>query len=212
MTAEKSIAGLYFTGALVKLKNELIGQDNMTITLMRHGKPDHSLPGRRSALAMAEWCEAYDLAEICDLPPERSLRLAAGAEVIVTSTLPRARSSLEKLGRTAHKVDALYCEVAMPVMPLTFPALPPALWLPLLRVMWIFGYAWQVESYAQAKQRAALAAEQLIQLSASGHVLLVGHGIMNKLIARRLRHLGWLGEKHASSRYWSSAIYHPPVI
>ena len=59
----------------------------MTITLMRHGKPDHHLPGRRSALAMAQWCEAYDLAEICDRPPERSLRLAALAQVIVTLSL-----------------------------------------------------------------------------------------------------------------------------
>ncbi|MTD27503.1 histidine phosphatase family protein [Erwinia sorbitola] len=184
----------------------------MTITLMRHGKPDHYLPGRRSALAMAEWCEAYDLAEICDLPPERSLRLAADADIIVTSTLPRALSSLAKLGQSASHVDAIYREAALPVMPLAFPALPPLLWLPLLRAMWLFGYKGQVESYAQAKQRAIMAAEQLIQLSAKGNVLLVGHGIMNKLIARRLRHLGWLGEKHASSRYWSSAIYHPPVI
>lgn len=184
----------------------------MTITLMRHGKPDHSLPGRRSALAMVEWCEAYDLAEICDLPPERSLRLAAEATVIVTSTLPRAQSSLAKLGRSPSRIDEIYREVALPVMPLAFPALSPQLWLPLLRAMWLFGYAGQVESYAEAKQRAAMAAEQLIQLATEGDVLLVGHGIMNKLIARHLRHLGWLGEKHASSRYWSSAIYHPPVI
>jgi len=184
----------------------------MTITLMRHGKPDHHLPGRRSALAMAEWCEAYDLAEICDLPPERSLRLAAEAAVIVTSTLPRARSSLAKLGKPASHIDELYCEVAMPVMPLTFPALPPLFWLPVLRCLWLFGYAGKVESCTQARQRAILAADRLIALSAEGNVLLVGHGIMNKLIARRLRHLGWLGENHASSRYWSSAIYHPPVI
>jgi len=184
----------------------------MTITLMRHGKPDHSLPGRRSSLAMAEWCEAYDLAEICDLPPERSLRLAAEADWIVTSTLPRAISSLAKLGRHANRIDAIYREVALPVMPLAFPTLSPLLWLPLLRMMWLLGYAGQVESYAEAKQRAVLAADRLIALSAEGNVLLVGHGIMNKLIAGRLRHLGWLGEKHASSRYWSSAIYHPPVI
>lgn len=184
----------------------------MTITLMRHGKPDHHLPGRRSALAMAQWCEVYDLAEICDHPPERSLRLAARAQVIVTSPLPRARSSLAKLGRPAQQVDALYREVAMPVMPLAFPALPPVLWLPLLRAMWLFGYKGEVESYAEAKQRAARAALQLIALSRHGDVLLVGHGIMNKLIARQLRKLGWLGEKHASSRYWSSAIYHPPLI
>lgn len=65
----------------------------MTITLMRHGKPHHPPSGRRSAQAMMQWCDAYDLAEICDLPPDRSLRLAGEADIIVTSPLPRARSS-----------------------------------------------------------------------------------------------------------------------
>ena len=184
----------------------------MTIILMRHGKPDHAQHGRLPALAMAAWCEAYDMSLVAEMPPERCREVAATADYIVASPLPRALSSLEKLGLEAVSVDPLFSEVSLPVMRLGYPHLPPGFWLLLLRLLWLGGYAGTVESYQQAEQRARLAAAKLITLSEQGNVLLAGHGIMNKLIARQLRKQGWLAEKHASSRYWSTAIYHPPLI
>ncbi|HBV40442.1 MAG TPA: histidine phosphatase family protein [Erwinia sp.] len=184
----------------------------MTIILMRHGKPDYAQSGRLPALAMEAWCEAYDMSRVGDMPPDRCREVAATAEYIVTSPLPRARSSLEKLGLEAAAIDPLFSEVSLPVIRLPSPHLPPAFWLMILRLMWLGGYAGTVESYQQAEQRAQRAADRLIALSAQGNVLLAGHGIMNKLIARQLRKQGWLAEKHASSRYWSTAIYHPPFI
>ncbi|MEI2266073.1 histidine phosphatase family protein [Erwinia sp. CGal63] len=184
----------------------------MTIILMRHGKPDHAQHGRLPALAMAAWCEAYDMSLVAEMPPERCREVAATADYIVASPLPRALSSLEKLGLEAVSVDPLFSEVSLPVMRLGYPHLPPGFWLLLLRLLWLGGYAGTVESYQQAEQRARLAAAKLIALSEQGNVLLAGHGIMNKLIARQLRKQGWLAEKHASSRYWSTAIYHPPLI
>ncbi|KAB8311638.1 histidine phosphatase family protein [Erwinia endophytica] len=184
----------------------------MTIILMRHGKPDYHPGGRLPAMAMAQWCEAYDLSLVEDTPPEKCQRIAATADYIVTSPLPRARSSLAKLGLEAASVDALFSEVSLPVMRLGYPHLPPSVWLSLLHMFWFCGYAGSVESLQQAEQRAKQAASRLIELSALGNVLLVGHGIMNKMIARQLRKEGWLAEKHASSRHWSTAIYHPPFI
>jgi len=184
----------------------------MTIILMRHGKPDHVSDGRLSALAMADWCETYDMSLVQDMPPERCRQVAATADYVVASPLPRAQSSLEKLGLQAAAVDPVFSEVSLPLMRLGYPNLPPAFWLFMLRILWLGGYAGSVESYRQAQQRAQLAADRLIELSKQGNVLLAGHGIMNKLIARQLRKQGWLAEKHASSRYWSTAIYHPPLI
>nr|MBA2815870.1 40-residue YVTN family beta-propeller repeat-containing protein [Candidatus Pantoea persica] len=86
------------------------------------------------------------------------------------------------------------------------------MWLALLRLLWLCDYAGQSESLRRARTRAAQAAEKLIALSERGTVLLLGHGLMNKMIARELRKRGWQAEKHASSRYWSSAIYHRPFI
>ncbi|AUX73811.1 hypothetical protein [Erwinia pyrifoliae] len=138
---------------------------------------------------MTRWCETWDLAEICDRPPDSSLHLSGLADIIVTSPLPRARSSLEKLGKTANRVVALYSELTLLVMPLAFPALPPFIWLPLLRALGLFGYSGKVEFHEQAKQRAA---EQLAQ---HGNVLLMKHGMMNTLISRPPRKLGGRGEQ-----------------
>ncbi|WP_312242210.1 histidine phosphatase family protein [Pantoea sp.] len=184
----------------------------MTIILMRHGKPDHQAGGRLNAQALAAWCEAYDLALVCDSPPPRSVAIASQAQVIVTSPLPRARSSLAKLGMQASEVDALFSEVEIPILPSERIWLPALLWLALLRLLWLCGYAGRAESVQGARERAEQAADKLVALSRNGTVLLVGHGIMNKMIARALRKRGWQAEKHASSRHWSTAIYHRPFI
>ncbi|WP_342754809.1 histidine phosphatase family protein [Pantoea sp. MBD-2R] len=184
----------------------------MSIILMRHGKPDHHPGGRLPALAMEQWCEAYDMSRVEDAPPDRCRQVVSTADYIITSPLLRARSSLAKLDREPASIDELFSEVSLPVMRLGYPHLPAAFWLTVLRTLWLCGYAGSVESFQQAERRAALAATTLIEHSSKGNVLLVGHGIMNKLIARELRKAGWLAEKHASSRHWSTAIYHPPFI
>lgn len=181
----------------------------MPIILMRHGKPDGLSSQRLSAQAMTQWTADYDRALIGDdMPPQRCIDIARQADIVVASPLPRALASLEKLGLSASVIDPLFREVGLPSLPLATPALPPALWLSLLRLLWLCGYSGSVESFRHARQRAVVAASQLISLSEQGTVLLAGHGIMNKLIARELRRQGWLAEKHASSRYWSTAVYH----
>lgn len=184
----------------------------MTIILMRHGKPDHQTGGRLSAQALADWCEAYDMARVCDTPPDRSITIARQASVVVCSPLPRARSSLARLGLQPVEINALFSEVSVPLIASERLELPTLLWLTLLRTLWLCGYAGESESLLMARERAARAAEKLIALSEQGTVLLLGHGLMNKMIARELRKRGWQAEKHASSRHWSSAIYHRPFI
>ncbi|NIF22537.1 histidine phosphatase family protein [Candidatus Pantoea multigeneris] len=185
----------------------------MTIILMRHGKPDHPNTGVLDAAGVAAWCAAYDLAGVCDHPPLRSQTIAANAGIIVSSSLPRARASLERLGLQPCEVNDLFCEVGIPQVKSKRLQLPTTLWLAVLRLLWLCGYQdGQAESLQHARQRAVLAAERLITLSQQGTVLLVGHGIMNKMIARQLRKRGWQAEKHASSRHWSTAIYHRPFI
>jgi len=184
----------------------------MTIILMRHGKPDHQAAGRLSVQALADWCEAYDRSQVSDWPPPRTVHIARQAAVVVCSPLPRAQSSLSQLGLQPHEVNALFSEVAVPMLRTGAMELPTLCWLALLRLLWFCGYAGDAESLSHARQRAAAAAEKLIGYSDQGTVLLLGHGIMNKMIARELRKRGWQAEKHASSRHWSSAIYHRPFI
>ena len=166
----------------------------MTIILMRHGKPNHQAAGRVSLQALAEWCEAYDLSQVSDGPPPRSLAIARQAVVVVCSPLPRAQSSLSQLGLQPHEVDALFSEVAVPLLRSGAVQLPTLCWLALLRLLWLCGYAGQSESLKHARHRASTAAEKLIEHSRRGTVLLLGHGIMNKMIARELRKRGWQEE------------------
>ena len=88
----------------------------MSIILMRHGKPDHPPGGRLPALAMEQWCEAYDMSLVEDTPPDRCRQIVGTADYIVTSPLPRARSSLAKLDREPALIDELFGEVSLPVM------------------------------------------------------------------------------------------------
>lgn len=91
------------------------------------------------------------------MPPQRCIDLAAQAEIIVASPLPRALASLEKPGLRATYSDVIFREVALP---LATPAVAPTLWLSLLRLLWLCGYFGSVESFRHARQRARLAASQ----------------------------------------------------
>ncbi len=59
--------------------------------------------------------------------------------------------------------------------------------LKLKNMAWLFGYRSNSESFVEAKQRAELGADMLIELAHDNKdVLLVGHGIMNRLITKAL--------------------------
>jgi broad specificity phosphatase PhoE len=49
-----------------------------------------------------------------------------------------------------------------------------------------------------------------VAAAAEGPVLLVGHGIMNRLIARELRHAGWTSANRQRSGYWRAVRYQSP--
>lgn len=79
------------------------------IILMRHGQPALVAGKKVSARDMQGWIDGYDRAGITDQPvPAASLQLATRARVIVSSTAPRALSSLQALGLAPSHVDALF--------------------------------------------------------------------------------------------------------
>jgi broad specificity phosphatase PhoE len=56
----------------------------------------------------------------------------------------------------------------------------------------MLGLKGRFESYASARKRAEVAAEQLVELSQqNGDLVLFGHGYMNLHIRRSLRKKGW---------------------
>ncbi|MEE3661756.1 histidine phosphatase family protein [Brenneria sp. g21c3] len=180
----------------------------MEIILMRHGKPSLGVSRKVSPYEMISWIERYNQAEIGDdSPPDAGRELAARATRIVASSSPRALASLQALGYRPDVIDALFCEAELPVTHWRWPRLSPFYWGFIFRLAWLCGYRRHVESKHQARQRAYLAANQLIALAESGSVLLLGHGMMNHLIAKQLQRQGWSEERKQGHGYWRAAIY-----
>ncbi len=112
--------------------------------------------------------------------------------MIVSSNAPRALTSVQALGLKPAFVDALFREAPLPYGHWKLPRLSPFTWAFILRVLWLCGYSRRVESVGIARMRARTAAQRLSQsLASEGPVLLLGHGFMNRMIARQLEADGW---------------------
>jgi broad specificity phosphatase PhoE len=178
------------------------------IILMRHGRPVLNQSGRITPAEMEGWIEHYNLAEVeADGAPSDGLSWLDSTTCIVASTAPRALSSVQALGYAPSVVDAVFCEAQLPFVVWRFPRLSPVVWAALFRLFWFFGYSRGSESIQVAKARARIAARKLIALAGQGPVLLVGHGVMNRLIAKELIALGWAGRAKHRNNYWSTSVY-----
>ncbi|MDO1508677.1 histidine phosphatase family protein [Pseudomonas chlororaphis subsp. chlororaphis] len=182
---------------------------NREIILMRHGQPKLAATDKLSALDMKGWIEHYNRCEITQQPvPQASLQLAATARMIVSSNAPRALTSVQALGLKPALVDAFFSEAQLPYGRWKRPRLSPFTWAFILRVLWLCGYSPSVESAATARTRASTAAQRLQALTSTGPVLLLGHGFMNRLIARQLKAQGWTRQTpNGGSHYWSATVY-----
>lgn len=179
----------------------------MSIILMRHGRPLLKPSAWIAPAAMGEWIADYERASVAAEPPVDSLALARTADCLISSTAPRALSSLAAMGLQAHLSDACFGEAGLPFALWRRPRLPPILWAACFRLLWLCGYARGSESLAAARLRASKAAQTLLKFAEQGSVLLLGHGVMNRLIAAELRAAGWSSDKQQRNAYWSASIY-----
>ncbi len=175
---------------------------------MRHGKPVLAQAGWITAAEMEQWIEQYNLAVVAvDSAPATNISLANAVTTIVTSTTPRAVSSAQALGCNAAVADALFCEAQLPLASWRFLRLPAVVWTAFFRLLWLCGYSRGSGSIQVTKTRAKAAAQKLITLAEKGPVLLVGHGIMNRLIAKELVAAGWVGPDRHASGCWDVNTY-----
>lgn len=153
------------------------------------------------------WVELYESSVVKEdsTVPAASRILAREADFIVTSRSPRAISSVRLLGYEPSLVDDAFREVSLPSNP-RLPPLPPFLWAAFFRLLWCFGYSHRLASLRCTRVRARTAARRLIRLAKKGPTLLVGHGVMNRLIARELVSIGWFAGEKETNQYWSAEV------
>jgi broad specificity phosphatase PhoE len=181
------------------------------IVLVRHGKPDWNNTVRIRGCDLAGYIHARDNAPIDpSVPPSDELReLARATDVFCSSPLRRSRESAHLLAPDAPLiVDVLFREVYTPTAIASKIRLPAKAWGLIARARWLAGWSPGVESYKEARLRARKAAAELQTLSRErGNLLLAAHGVMNVLIAGRLKKDGWKGPFLRARHYWSFMIY-----
>ncbi|MFV2056196.1 MAG: hypothetical protein ACC707_06985, partial [Thiohalomonadales bacterium] len=188
----------------------------MKIILLRHGKPEVDLMSllkkRCSSSYLGRLVTAYEFAGLNedDEVSKEVIHLAATCNIMVHSDLPRSVESVKALGvnNIHHCSDAIFREPNLPYANWKYPKLPLLIWFLLFRVMWHFGYSNNAESIKKARKNAATGARILREYSKIyGTVILVGHGVVNKFIAKELLSAGWAGPKSPGNEYWSYGIY-----
>ncbi len=153
--------------------------------------------------------KAYDSAGVIRSPSEESKKLANQHKVVVCSDLPRSLQSAKAIGVTKiHLSDPIFREMNIPYFDNVSITLPIKLWVAILRGLWFLGFSKNTESISEAKQRAKLASEKLMDLATKHHsVLLVGHGFLNHYIAKELLANNWLGSSSPGKKYWEFGTY-----
>lgn len=188
----------------------------MQIILMRHGQPAIDHRQWLSASGFGTWIERYNAAAIdpASPPPGKAIQLARQANYVLCSCLPRSLTSATALTiDKPHDQDLAFRELEMPHAEWRFPILPVSLWLVFFRICWALGYHRDTESFAAGRARASACADTLSQLSAThGCVLFIGHGLLNRFIARALHRAGWQTSEQTSSRHWEYATFSRPAI
>jgi broad specificity phosphatase PhoE len=183
----------------------------MQIILARHGKPLLNHWAWIAPREMKDWIDRYNQADLVAEPvPAAAVEAATMSAIVITSTLKRCAHSAELLCRERPiLVEALFREPDLPHTTWRFPKLPLSFWGVVFRLAWFFGFSGKVESVAQATLRAHSAADILVAITREkGSVLLVGHGIMSMLIAKRLVELGWVGPRRPLNKFWQFSVYH----
>lgn len=162
---------------------------------------------------LKEWVRKYDEGGVFEEKsyPLDTLEKVSTANIVITSDLKRSIDSAKLLNPKLKRISSsLYREAELPApsRKLWGLKLKPSLWAVILRCMWFTGYANGCESLSSAKQRANKAADELVEYAQRySSVAFIGHGFINRLIAKELQKIGWKGKRKNDSKHWSCTTY-----
>ncbi|NQY93084.1 MAG: histidine phosphatase family protein [Campylobacteraceae bacterium] len=180
-----------------------------TITLLRHARVDIKEFDNITARDFGQWIDEYNTAGIKKEVPNQDtiFKLLDEADIILCSNLNRSIESVALFGKKPTYINELFNEVELPTASWKTIQLRASFWLVFFRILWFLGYSKNVESYRKAQIRAKEASEILFDFAKEGQsVVLVGHGLMNKLIVKELLGKNCIKLKSTGSNNWSYSI------
>ncbi|MCH6256064.1 histidine phosphatase family protein [Puniceicoccaceae bacterium K14] len=187
----------------------------MKIVVMRHGQPEMDIDSLKveklSPQGVGEIVEQYERTDLNpdSEVPQQSLLVAESCSFAISSKLPRALSSIQKLGLEDRAV-AFDCfnESSLPYLNWGKPRASFFTWCLLFRTAWFLGFSRNGESISDAKRRACKCADLVFQkLETHESLLVLGHGIMNRLLYRELKRSGWIEKESTGGSYWSYKVF-----
>jgi broad specificity phosphatase PhoE len=180
------------------------------IILARHGRPAWDYSTRIPGHGLAMWLRGEREAPLDpgSRPDPVLEELARNAAFVIASPLRRSIDSARLLSPSRDlTIEDDVQEAALPSAFGSDVHLPPNFWAAIARTRWFFGWCPGVESVAAARQRAARAARTLEDLAPHGDIVVIGHGLMNALIAAQLGGLGRGGPAFPWRRHWAFGTY-----
>ena len=180
------------------------------IILLRHGEVDIKNYENISASQFGKWIIEYNNSDIkSDFSSKDQIKdLLNETDILICSNLKRSIQSIEIFNKIPFETNDIFNEAELPFLNWNLLTLNPKVWLISFRILWFFGYSQNCESFKKTKERAKKATEKLIELSNQNKtVILIGHGIMNKLIQKELISLKWEETKDTHSNNWDYGIF-----
>ncbi len=180
------------------------------IILLRHAKVDIKNYKNISANQFEKWIIEYNNSDIkSESSSKNEIRnLLNETDILICSNLKRSIQSIEVFDKIPFETNDIFNEAELPHSNWNLLKLNPKVWLIFFRILWFFGYSQNCESYKEAKERAKKATEKLIKLSQQNKtIILVGHGIMNKLIQKELLLQKWNEIKKVKNNNWDYGIF-----
>jgi broad specificity phosphatase PhoE len=179
------------------------------ILLIRHGRSAHvQNAGWFDAAGFERWRADADTAGILstDAPPPALVATVAGADALVSSDLPRAIESAERLAPHQHVERLpLLRESVLRVPALPGLRLPIPAWDALTHAHWGTRILRGTDASGVELKRAADAAAWLQELTARAPtVAVVTHGVFRRLVAAQLERSGWSPPPSRSYAHWSA--------
>ncbi|WP_300381958.1 histidine phosphatase family protein [Henriciella sp.] len=181
------------------------------IVVSRHGRPalDRSAGPRLDWKQYRDWWDRYEAGSLApDQPAPENLRAAVSdADIILSSTAPRAIETAQLASGRDPKTDKVFCEAPLPPPRFRNRKYLPKTWNVIARTAWLYGHSLDGESNREARERANAAAKYLHEAAAGGKVYLAAHGWFNRMLRPAMARIGWVCIRDGGDKYWSYRIY-----